>query len=131
MGKAPLLDRQLPVFPYATTTPVGWDHSATGWVALTIAATVVLGVVLADARGGGCPSQCRIIDAECPAGCAGDNATLMLLPGGTWALTSLPDVPTHATGAPLKTRVCSRPSCGWTPAVHERIVVVTMASERS
>ncbi len=43
-------DAQLPVFPYATTTPGGWDHSATGWVALSIAAVVVLCLVLADAR---------------------------------------------------------------------------------
>jgi hypothetical protein len=43
-------DRYLPVFPYATTSPAGWNRSATGWVALTIAAIVVLGVVLADAR---------------------------------------------------------------------------------
>jgi hypothetical protein len=44
------LDRHLPVFPYATTAPGGWDHSTTGWVALTIGAVIVLGVVLADAR---------------------------------------------------------------------------------
>ena len=44
------LDRHLAVFPYATTTPAGWDHSTTGWVALTIAAAVVLGVVIADVR---------------------------------------------------------------------------------
>jgi hypothetical protein len=43
-------DRRLAVFPYATTSPSGWDHSATGWVALTFAAVVVLCVVLADAR---------------------------------------------------------------------------------
>jgi hypothetical protein len=43
-------DQHLAVFPYATTSPGGWDHSATAWVALTIAAVVVLGVVLADAR---------------------------------------------------------------------------------
>jgi hypothetical protein len=43
-------DRHLPIFPYATTSPGGWDHSATGWVALSIAAVVVLSVVLADAR---------------------------------------------------------------------------------
>jgi len=44
------LDRHLPVFPYGTTAPGGWDHSATGWVALSIGAVIVLGVVLADAR---------------------------------------------------------------------------------
>lgn len=43
-------DPHLAVFPYGTTSPGGWDRSATGWVALTIAAVVVLGVVLADAR---------------------------------------------------------------------------------
>jgi hypothetical protein len=43
-------DRHLAVFPYATTTAGGWDHSVTGWVALTIAAVAVLGFVLADAR---------------------------------------------------------------------------------
>ena len=43
-------NRHLPIFPYGTTSPPGWNHSATGWVALTIAASVVLGVVLADAR---------------------------------------------------------------------------------
>ena len=43
-------DRHLAVFPYATTSPSGWEHSAAGWVALTIAAVVVLCVVLADAR---------------------------------------------------------------------------------
>ena len=43
-------DRQLALFPYVTTTPSGWDHSATGWVALTVVAAAVLGVVLADAR---------------------------------------------------------------------------------
>lgn len=43
-------DAHLAVFPYATTSPSGWDRSATGWVGLTIAAAVVLGVVLADAR---------------------------------------------------------------------------------
>jgi hypothetical protein len=44
------LDQYLPVFPYATTTPSGWDHSTAGWVALIVAAVVTLGVVLADAR---------------------------------------------------------------------------------
>ena len=44
------LDRHLSVFPYATTTPAGWDRSTSGWVALAIAAVVTLGVVLADAR---------------------------------------------------------------------------------
>ncbi len=43
-------DRQLAVFPYGTTSPAGWDRSATGWSVLTIAAVAVLGVVLADAR---------------------------------------------------------------------------------
>jgi hypothetical protein len=43
-------DAHLAVFPYATTAPGGWDHSAMAWVALTVAAVVVLGVVLADAR---------------------------------------------------------------------------------
>lgn len=43
-------DHLLAVFPYATTSPAGWDRSAVGWVALTVAAVVVLGVVLADAR---------------------------------------------------------------------------------
>jgi hypothetical protein len=43
-------DAHLAVFPYATTAAGGWDHSATAWVALTVAAVVVLGVVLADAR---------------------------------------------------------------------------------
>ncbi len=44
------LDRRLPAFPFATTTPAGWEHSATGWVVLAIVAAVVLGVVLADTR---------------------------------------------------------------------------------
>jgi hypothetical protein len=44
------LDHHLAVFPYATTTPAGWDHSTTGWVALATGAVVVLGVALADAR---------------------------------------------------------------------------------
>lgn len=43
-------DSRLPVFPYATTSPVSWEQSATGWVALSIAACVGLCVVLADAR---------------------------------------------------------------------------------
>ncbi len=41
---------QLALFPYATTTPTGWDHSATGWLALATGSVVVLGAVLADAR---------------------------------------------------------------------------------
>jgi hypothetical protein len=43
-------DAHLAVFPYATTSPGGWDRSATGWVALVVVAVVVLGVVLADVR---------------------------------------------------------------------------------
>jgi hypothetical protein len=43
-------DGHLSVFPYATTTPAGWDRSATVWVALSIAAVTVLGVALADSR---------------------------------------------------------------------------------
>jgi hypothetical protein len=43
-------DHLLAVFPYATTSPRGWDHSAAAWFALTVAAVVVLGVVLADAH---------------------------------------------------------------------------------
>ncbi len=44
------LDSHLAVFPYATTTPAGWERSTAGWVALAIASAVALGVVLADAR---------------------------------------------------------------------------------
>ncbi len=44
------LDRHLSVFPYGTTTPAGWDHSASAWVTLAIATVVTLGVVLVDAR---------------------------------------------------------------------------------
>ncbi len=44
------LDNLLSVFPYATTTPAGWDHSTFGWVALALASVVTFGAVLADAR---------------------------------------------------------------------------------
>ena len=44
------LDTHLAVFPYGTTTPTGWDRSATGWIGLTITALLVLGLVFTDAR---------------------------------------------------------------------------------
>lgn len=44
------LDRHLPVFPYATTSPTGWALSATCWITLSVCAAAVLGAVLADAR---------------------------------------------------------------------------------
>ena len=49
------LDGQLAVFPFATTTPVGWERSTTGWVALAVVAVVVLGLVLVDSRWWGLP----------------------------------------------------------------------------
>jgi hypothetical protein len=44
------LDRHLAVFPYATATPAGWDHSTLAWAALATVSVLVLGVVLADVR---------------------------------------------------------------------------------
>ncbi|WP_027861885.1 hypothetical protein [Marmoricola sp. URHB0036] len=44
------LGHHVSAFPYATTTPAGWEHSTLAWAALAGAALVVLGLVLADAR---------------------------------------------------------------------------------
>jgi hypothetical protein len=55
-------DPHLAIFPYASTSPGGGNHSATRWVALAIGA-----VVLAASRspaGGGFLMQCRVIGAE-------------------------------------------------------------------